>query len=50
MWFNSKRIERETLKVDNFLVLKKADFDVKKINIIIGPQTEKVFWQSLFVK
>lgn len=31
--------KHETIHVENFLVVKKAQFDVKKINIIIGPQT-----------
>ncbi|WP_257618586.1 hypothetical protein [Vibrio cholerae] len=28
----------ETLKVKNFLVIKNAEIDIKRINIIIGPQ------------
>lgn len=29
---------KEHISVNNFLVIKKAEIDVKKINIIIGPQ------------
>lgn len=32
--------EAEILKIRNFIVIKKAEFNLKKINIIIGPQAQ----------
>jgi predicted ATPase len=29
---------KESINISNFLVIKKADIEIKKINVIIGPQ------------